>query len=638
MNNKFTGKAIYLTSIVVFCLTINCARQSSPTGGVKDEEPPIALRSKPVNYSTNFKGKKFMVEYDEYIVLKNVNQELLVSPPVTEKPVVKLRGKKMIVKINNTLKDSTTYNFNFFDAITDLNEGNILKNFQFEFSTGPQFDSIYLGGIVQNAFDYKTEAGVYVMLYQQLDDSTPRTQIPEHIGKTNKEGMFMVPNMRDIPYYAFALKDLNNNRKFDLPNESIAFSDSTFHPSFKEIEVADTFRVLSYISKDKEDTVYRDSIIRHKQMVTTVDNVHLFLFTEDFAQQYFKNSYRPERQLVALAFNRKLTDSISIIPFSKKSYRNDWQLYESDPRADSLIFWITDSVLFNRDSLKLQLNYTMKDSSSQNYIRTDTILVVFENKPKETKKEENKKKTGGLFNKLFKEKEETEVKDTIKPSELKFSHNIKNDFELNKPIQLVARFPIKEIKNQRIKLTTIEEKDTVNVPFKLVEDKKKPRTYNIEFKAEEETKYSVMIPAGCFTDIYGNINDTIKGDLTTRGLDYYSNIKLNVVNVKKHSVLQLMTDKEVLIEERQIDSDTIVTYNYMPPQSFVFKLYYDTNFNGKWDTGNFKEKRQPEQVFYFDQEVKTKSNWDMDYKWDLYPIGPIKKKTKTKEKQDKNKE
>jgi hypothetical protein len=636
MNINLSGRVVYFISIMVLCLTINCARQSSPTGGAKDEEPPIAVRSKPVNYSTNFKDKKFIVEFDEYIVLKNVNQELLVSPLLETKPEVKLRGKKMMVKINNTLKDSTTYNFNFFDAITDLNEGNVLSNFQFEFSTGTRFDSIYLGGIVQDAFNYTTEAGIYVMLYDQLDDSTPRVQVPDHIGKTNKDGIFKVPNMKDKPFYVFALKDINNNRKFDLANESIAFSDSTFHPSFKEVELADTFKVISYNSKDKADTVYRDTIIRHKQMVTTIDNVRLFLFTEDFKKQYHRNWYRPERQLIALAFNRKLTDSISIYPVCEKTFRKDWKLFETEQHTDSLIFWITDSALYNNDSLKLQLNYTMKDSNNIDYIKTDTILAVFEDKTKNPINEEPKKK-GGLFNNLFKSKNEEVIKDTIKPSELKFTHNINNTFELNKPIQMTARFPIKEFKSQGITFVTIDEGDTLNIPFKLNQDTTKPRTFTIEFKPEEETKYKLLIPAGCFTDIYGNVNDTIKGELTTRKLDYYSNINLSIINVKANSILQLMTEKEVVIDERPISSDTTITYNYLPPQTFIFKLYYDRNENGKWDTGNFKEKKQPEQVFYFDQEVKTKSNWDMNYTWDLYPIGPIKTKVSKKDKTEKNK-
>lgn len=613
----------------LFLAVFSCARISAPTGGPKDNDPPVALKSKPINYATNFKGNKIVVLFDEYIVLKNVQQELLVSPPIEEKPEIKQRGKNLVININNELKDSTTYNFNFYNAVTDLNEGNLLPNFQFEFSTGPEFDSIYLGGILKNAFDYKTEEKLYVMAYDRFNDTIPRTTLPNSIAKTDAEGKFFITNLKDKPYFLFALKDMNNNMLFDLPNESIAFIDTCFHPGFKEMVFTDTIRKLDSLALLKKDTVFVDSLITHTEMVTNIGDVQLFMFTEDFEKQYFTNKLRPEKELVVFAFNRPLTDSLSIYPITEKPFRNDWFIQEYFEQKDSIVLWLTDSVLYNNDSLIFQLNYTMQDSNNVNYIQTDTVALEFDpekskdekSKPKAKEKKSKRFNIGGLLNN---KEDDTQKEDTvIPPSPLTFISNGKSPFELNKPLELEAKYPLANIDESRIEFYQIKD-DTMRVPhkFKFSHSTTELRKYTFDFLREPEDKFEVLIPADVFTDIYGHTNDTLNYKFNIRELEFYSNIKLTLTHVAKKSVVQLMDEKEKVIEERSITGDTILVYNYLHPQKYIFKLFYDFNDNGKWDTGKLSELLQPETVFYFPQTVETKSNWDMEYVWDLYPVAP----------------
>ncbi len=606
-------------------LTFSCARMSSPSGGAKDVDPPIPVKSKPINYSTQFKGEKIIIQFNEFVALKNVRQELLVSPPLPEKPIVKQKGKNLIIKINNTLKDSTTYNFNFYNAIADLNENNPLPNFQFEFSTGAVFDSLYMGGTLQDAFNYKTEASTYVMLYENFCDSTPRTTLPDIIAKTDESGHFFVTNLKNKPYHLFALKDLNNNLKFDLPNEAIAFSDSLFQPSFKEQTVIDTFQIIDSISPDRKDTVLVDSVVVHKEMVTTIDNIRLFLFYEDYMLQYFKEIYRPERQKVILAFNREVDSSFFITPLSDTLFSGNWFVEEKTQRQDSFIYWLKDTSLYNQDSLKFQINYTLKDSNHLDYLKIDTVLAYFETIKPETETPKEEKNKGSLFNmNLFGAKEkEQKIDSGPKPSELTFISNAKSPFEMNSPIELLARFPLISIDDSRIKLITFVD-DTIKKPVKFTfqQDSLILRKCVIDFKKVEEAKYELLIPSGVFTDIYGNINDTLKYTFSTRSLEYYSTITLHIKDVLASSRVQLMDEKEKIIEERGINSDTTIVYTYLGPKKYIFKLFYDWNGNGTWDTGNLKQRLHPEPVFYFPQEVETKSNWDMEYDWELFPVTP----------------
>jgi len=429
---KLMGKRFVfgLAAIAVF----GCAKVSAPTGGPKDTEPPVPLRSSPVNYSTNFKGKKFIVEFNEFIDLKNVSQELLVSPPVENKPKTVMRGKKMVVRINNKLADSTTYNFNFFNSITDLNEGNILENFQFEFSTGDTFDSTYMGGIVTNAFTDYPQKNIKVLLYRQLTDSTPRTQKPECVGRTNNDGLFIVPNMKaGVNYHVFALQDMNNNNLFDLPNEAIAFCDSTIQPSFKPMLVYDTITLIEKISRDKKDTIFRDSIYSYTEMVTTIDNVKLRLFTEENHVQYLHDVYRPERRLLTVGFNDLVDSTFSIKPITDSAFAENWYMIENQLPTDSVVMWITDSMLYKQDTLKMQVSYMMKDSNNADYLKTDTLEFI----AKAAASKQSKKKENKLLSKLKKDENSDEKKpEEKKVSELKVQNNLEKEFDIVKPIVL----------------------------------------------------------------------------------------------------------------------------------------------------------------------------------------------------------
>ena len=608
---KLIGK--YLIFSFAAVVLFGCAKMSAPTGGPKDTEPPVPLRSMPVNYSTNFKGKKFIVEFDEFVDLKNVSQELLVSPPVANKPKVVMRGKKMVVRINNELADSTTYNFNFFNSVTDLNEGNVLENFQFEFSTGSTFDSTYMGGVVTDAFNGKPLSGVNIMLYRNFSDSTPRTQKPECVGRTNANGLFIVPNMKPEPYYVFALLDKNSNLIFDMPDEAIAFCDSTIQPSFKPEVMPDTIRLIEKISRDKKDTVFRDSIHTYTVMVTTLDNISLNLFTEENHIQYLHDVYRPNRRLLAIAFNDPVDSAFAISPIVDTTFAADWCIFESPMPTDSVVLWITDSALYNRDTLRMQVSYTMKDSANADYVHTDTL--EFLSKPKAKQNKDEKKKGGNLLSK-FKKDEPEEQKEEKKKSELTIEHNLSSTFDLVKPIRLKTNYPVKDFDAANITITKIEDEQESAVKFKMSRAEGSMRKFDIDFERDESIQYRLTVPAGALADVYGNINDTLNTEFKTQNRDFYSTIVLNIDNVPcSNAIVQLLDTKEKVLEEYTISGDTTLTIDYLTPGNFLCKLICDDNQNGKWDTGNFQLHRQPERVFYFGQTIETKSGWDIEYTW-----------------------
>ena len=169
-------------------LAQRCANAVAPTGGPQDTTPPVVVEAVPENRNINFTGKKIEITFDEYITLENANQNVMISPPMTEKPDIKLKNKTVVIKFKEDLASNTTYTINFGQAIKDLHEGNAFKDYVYSFSTGDVIDTLSIAGKVLNAEDKKPVEDVYVTLYaadRDNLDSLPLTTKPNYITKTD---------------------------------------------------------------------------------------------------------------------------------------------------------------------------------------------------------------------------------------------------------------------------------------------------------------------------------------------------------------------------------------------------------------------------------------------------------------------
>lgn len=222
-------KHLLLAGIILTMLLSSCAKRGSITGGLKDTLAPVLKNSFPKNFSTEFKEKTFKLTFDEYIKLKNINKQLIVSPPMKKAPEVlpTTASRYITVKINDTLLANTTYSFNFGESIEDNNEGNPYKQFKYVFSTGTYIDSLKLSGRIKDAYSKKTDNYVSVMLYdvnENYNDSVVYKQNPRYITNTlDSATTFQLENLKAGKYLLVALKDENSNYKFDPKTEKIAF-------------------------------------------------------------------------------------------------------------------------------------------------------------------------------------------------------------------------------------------------------------------------------------------------------------------------------------------------------------------------------------------------------------------------------
>ena len=224
----YQGLLLAFLIIVAF----NCANRGNPTGGEKDILPPKIVKSTPENYSTNFNNKEIVIYFDEYIKLKNVSKQLIISPPMKYEPEItplSTASKFIKIKIIDTLEANTTYSFNFGNSIVDNNEENPFPYYRYVMSTGTYIDSLKVHGEVKDALNRTTEKNVLVNLYEvdsTYTDSIVFKEKPKYMTNTgDSTSVFKIENIKAGTYKLIALKDENQDYKFQQKTDKIAFYD-----------------------------------------------------------------------------------------------------------------------------------------------------------------------------------------------------------------------------------------------------------------------------------------------------------------------------------------------------------------------------------------------------------------------------
>jgi hypothetical protein len=580
----------------------------SLTGGPKDEDPPRLVESIPENYSLNFDEKRIEITFDEFIQLDNVNQELVISPPIGAKPDVRLRSKSILIELESELLENTTYTLNFGNAIKDNNESNPLTNFEFVFSTGDYLDSLSVGGTLLRAFDLTPpEDPVMIMLYDNLSDSVVFHELPVYIGKTGKEGVYRINNLKADTFKLFALKDVNNNFLFDLPNEQIAFLDTTviidpeFFSKIAEEEQDSLFNdslvvvstdTLESIPSDSLEIAEQDSLMRETAGITP-DRVliDLFLFTEDHETQYLADFDRSMRNKLEFSFNLPVTDSFSyrsLIPGFE-----DWYLKEITPDRDSFALWIINDEVSSLDTLSLEMNYVVTDSMNRKVWATDTLFFTYREPAKSSRKKEEDKTEEKLEIETFK------------------SRAI---LDLNQKVKFVSTTPVNSVDTSRVIFTQIVDTLELREPYHMYNDSTHLRKVVFDKSWEPEGKYHFTAYPGAFYDVYGKTNDTIDVRFSVRDEGYYGTLIVSLDTVSMPLIVQLLNTRDEVIKEQAITELNEIRFPFLKPDKYKLKLIYDRNGNEEWDTGNYIKGLQPEKVRFYKGEIEVRANWELEVK------------------------
>lgn len=630
--NRHKLPALLMLMIVVY----SCASMGNPDGGPYDEEPPKFVRSTPKPFAINSKEKKVTIEFDEFIKLEKAAEKVVVSPPQLEQPEIKASGRKVVVGLVDSLRPNTTYTIDFADAIVDNNEGNPLGNYAFTFSTGTTIDTMEVSGTVLSASDLEPVKNIQVGLHSDLSDSAFMKKPFDRVSRTDSRGHFSIRGIAPGKYRIYALMDGNQNYLFDSKTEMIAFSDSIIIPAMEDAM--------------RQDTIWKDSLtidtiksVGYTRFLP--DDIILRAFKEENDRQYLTRSERDKENHFVLTFSAR-ADTLPTLKGLNFDERDAFIIEKTD-RNDSICYWIKDSLIYQMDTLEIQMDYLATDTLDRLVSQTDTLFLA--NKLTRAEREKLEAKAAEEKEKERKKKEKKGEK--IEPEPTKFltlNVDAPSAFDLDRNVYLSFDEPVASIDTAAIHMEIKKDSLWEEIPFLFVSDSVLPRKYEILAEWEPEKEYQLSIDSMAFKGVYGLHTNKVKQTMKVKKQDEYGTILLNITGADSTAVVELLDGSGKVLRQQRITPQNTADFYYLNPGTkFYIRLFNDRNGNGVWDTGKYSEHLQPEEVYYFPKVWEMKANFEFEENWNINAVPVEKQKLdeikkqkpeETKKIQDRNKE
>lgn len=574
--------------MLLLTVIYSCANIGSPNGGPYDETPPKFVSSTPVPNQINYTGKKIEILFDELIQIEKPSENVIITPPQMELPVIRSAGKKAVIELKDTLKPNTTYTIDFTNSISDNNEKNVFENFSFAFSTGDIIDTLEVSGVLLNAENLEPMPGITIGLHNNLEDSA-FVKLPfVRTSRTNDKGQFTIRNITPGTYHIFALNDVNRDYKFDQPGEDIAFLDSVIVPSFE--------------LTTRQDTTWKDSLTI--DTIRTVgytrffpDNIELRLFKEKFERQYMVKPERPDEKYFTLRFNTKL-DTVPVpVPINFTPEDSTWYFVQQTEGGAAVNYWLADSTVWKQDTLQVQVSYPKSDSLNILRPQTDTVQLVLRRRPAEKKKKKKKDEPDPI---VF----------------LGMQVDAPSSMDLFDTISVTFNEPVLDINKEMFFLD--QKIDTVwnTVDFDFFPDSTNSLNYFIRRPWKYGEEYRIEVDSAAIHSLYGKWNDFFTGEFKIKKEDEYGYLYLNINGVDTTAFVELLSSGDAPVRKAKV-KDGGVLFMDLKPDKYYARIVIDTNGNGVWDTGNYIEKRQPEEVYYSPKMYEIMQNWQVEETWNV---------------------
>lgn len=525
-------KKIQSLFLIVLVLSFSqCAKKGRPDGGPKDEDAPLFLTANPPYETINFDKNEINIYFNEYIKLKDLSKQLIISPPLNPEnpPLISPQGspsKYINIQILDTLLENSTYIFDFGNSVQDNNESNTLERFKYVFSTGAYIDSLTLSGSVKNSFKSESVENIKLLLYR-LDsaytDSAVYNRKPDYVTSTLDSSNYEFSNLRKGNYLLVALNDARSDYVFNPKTDEIGFLKDTI-------------------------SLPRDSIIKTELSIFKEELPYIFRRGKEIRKGQLIFGYQGKPSNLKIENLSAVPDNFQTIIFPEKD-KDTLNLWHSPIEKDSLIFKISNNNIIDTITVALRKK------------QLDSLTVT--------------KITGGVLN----------IKDTL-------------FFSTNNPI----------IKIDTSKINFVHT-DSIYITYKAFISKKES-SVGFLFEKKFKTSYKLNLYPDALVDIFETSNDTVTSQFRTRSIEDYGEISLSIQNPKKVPVIIQLTDiNDVTVAQETSSENKTISFNYLIPKKYKIRIIYDTNKNGKWDTGNYLEKKQPEPVQYFPEVQEIRPNW-----------------------------
>ncbi len=555
---KYKGVLVLL--ILAF-LVQQCAKQTAPTGGPKDETAPKLVRSNPSHKEVNFNGKEIQLTFDELVQLNNPKEQILITPFIGKKHEVTAKKNKVIIQLNSELLDTTTYTINFRESVQDLTEKNPAK-IKLAFSTGSYIDSLTITGTITDILTDKKLNNYTVALAVISDTLNIFKHAAPWVTLSDKQGRFALENLKRGHYLLYTFDDKNKNLIVESKSEKYGF---------------------------KSDMI---------NLRGPVDSIALCVFKLD-ATPLKLVSARPTFAYYSIRLSK------SIVEFELSSQDNKEKLYSTiEPDMATIKVYNT---IPNIDSLQIHLKAL--DSTAN---KVDTLIYL-----KFQKKESTKDKFSGKI-----EVASVYESNATLSAILSFSKPVIHFLSDSLFIQIDS---LKRIHFYKEDLSWSEDFTKLTVRKKIEFPKKtdkpiaeQPEDTRASTRRTEKasTNNILILRKGSAISVESDSTTEITSSLKIIKVEDNGIISTKV-QTKENFILQLLDKSGKLIQESENTSP--YTFENIQAGSYILRLLIDLNKNGKWDAGNYLTQKQPEPVIFW-RNAKRGKDQILKANWHVGPL------------------
>ena len=632
MNEKVGKRFLQLATVALFASSLlwRCANVATLQGGPKDSLPPIVVSALPGFGTTNFTGREILIGFNEYVQIKDQQKEFFTSPMMKKTPTVTTSGKGIRITILDTLEENQTYALNFGNSIVDNNEGNRLSGLRYVFSTGDTIDSMVMSGYTVSASKGDSVSNSLIFFYPAEVDSIPEYDSillkhkPAVVARAGGNGIFIAQNLKPIDYKIYAIEDKNSNFTYDPETDMVGFLDSVHNP-------------LS----EPDFRVWYDTT-RH--YLTAEPQLYFQMFTDGrFLRQNLAESKRESRHKVTLFFGAPWPE---VLDFSIDSIEQSEIVTEYVTRdRDTVNYWLNVPAERLADTLKGRVVYMKHDSVNNLVPDTAKLALVWkyiESKEEKKAREEEEKKMEQAL------KDSVEYVPPVKKNP--FSVEVsKGELNPEKTVTFKFAMPLvavdtaaldlrvagdalspeeekkiaeereKEAKKRGVESISEDLSELPTIDYELYCDSLDMKVWHLKADWQPKKKYKLVVPAGAFRNVAGEMNDTLRNDYVTFDPEKFGVVivKINGKSPEANYVIYLKNESGKTIAEVKNATTGTYTFNYVTPGKVKLAVLEDGNANGKWDTGNLIERRQPERTEpYVDPKgeelIEVKANWEIE--------------------------
>lgn len=603
---------IGLTSLIAACAN----QGAGPDGGPYDETPPRIVGMTAPERLQNGKRTKFSLVFNELIKVDNPTEKIIVSPPQIETPEIKVSGRRITVELLDSMRPNTTYTVDFSDAITDNNEGNPLGQYTYIFSTGQTTDTMQMSGYVLNAEDLEPVKGILAGLYQQHHDSVFAQRAFDRVARTDASGFFSIKGVApDRDYRLYALQDADGDFHFTQPSEMLgflhndlragAFRDTRYDTLWVDSVRYDSIRIIPYTHFTPDDLVVR----AFKIDVNTRHYLKAQRDVPEWFTTFFTGPSRKRPTIQGLNFD------------ASKAF-----VVNASAGNDTLTYWLADTTLLRQDTLRFAYTYdNWDDSLAQMLPKTDTLELV----PKTTfaKRAANEAKELEKWNK---QREKREKRGDFSKSQppmvaLQLRADVSSSLVPNRNILIQFDQPLQRFDTKKLHLRLKKDSTYHDAPYALDTVPNNILAYRLRAEWRPGQEYQLVIDSAAMTSLYGRVNLATDNKFSIAKLEDFGTVFLSLSNAHESTVVQLLGSDGKPVAQAPTKNGRAEFY-YVQPGKYYLRCFFDRNGDGKWTTGSWSPRRDPEEVYYFPKEIEVRANWDLNESWDVTALRLDKQK------------